>query len=579
MAHLDHSQFSTSTSSVTKPVRGASREQQIRWEKKFRYSIGAEMNIAMLLPLQVTDYLHLRYMPKWSRCANEDKKLIPNKLPLFDYLDAHYVDLHPPFMTKKGPAPERRIAIILDVDSDVRPSDMVEIGMPLPKTFTGASRDVPQFGPVAEWPPASLDNSIHRPHMIYWLHTPVWMDDYERAREYKLIARRLAKLVGTIAYVEAVNPVTTKNPAKLRHYNYDDLFWDVVEGDDRTWTLEELDEAITAAEKAPLHPAQIAYTPPVKAKPTSFRSADGIRRATHAAHSDNKGSDQSYLERTIGASFDEEYASRGKNCNLFTNVKYLAYAYKQRATCEQHLYRYVLQQCVRYNETNFSHDLLPADEIHDIAKSISSWTWNYYTGSGKNKDRGACHREGLIRDSMELDERQAIGGRYAAKQNADKKRDAVLKAVAEVQAAGEQIVISKLARELGMSRNTFKKYLPDALSETASKAPIEVSIKHVEQPGQTGAIRGNHNIEPENPGTTKPDLYEVGGPNIEGYGILSSIWSDCSESILQRGHQEAYKSGRIDREYPLKATEAGFQAGNLIKFQISESTTLRDYLS
>ena len=517
------------------------------------------MNIAMLLPLQVTDYLHLKHMPKWSKAANEDKKIIPGKLPLFDYVDAHYIDLHPTFRTKKGPAPERRIAIVLDVDSDVRPSDMVEIGMPLPKTFTGSSRNVPQFGPVEDWPPASLENSVHRPHLIYWLHTPVWLDNYEQANQYKSIARRLAKLVGTICYVEAVNPVTTKNPAKLRHYNYEDLFWEVVEGDDRTWTLDELDEAITAAEQAPLHPAQIAYTPPPKAKKTSFRSAERFRRATHAPYYDDKGSDQSYLEKTIGANFDEEYASRGKNCNLFSNIRYLAYAYKERATSEEHLYRYMLEQCARYNETNFADDPLPYFELHDTAQSISWWTWNVYKGSGQDiKDRGACSRAGLIRDDMELDERQAVGARYAAKQNANKKREAVLEAIAELRAAGQEIVISKLARELGMSRNTLKKYLPEAAPKAVETAPEKVIFERFAEGGQTGVIRGNQTTSPERPAEQRPVSEEIGGPDIEGYGILSSIWSDCSESILKREHQDGLQIGSDRSKVPPESYRSGF---------------------
>ncbi|SDG83062.1 primase C-terminal domain-containing protein [Sulfitobacter delicatus] len=562
MARLDHRHFSTNTASETKSAskkKQARSPAQVRWDNKFRFSIGNDMNMSLLLPLQVTDYLHLKHMSTWSRCANEDKKII-KKLPLFDYVDAHYIDLHPPLRTKKGRAPERRIAIVLDVDSNIRPSDMREIGMPMPKTFTANSANFGGRSPSD--PEPSEDFSVNRPHLIYWLHTPIWMDDYEQANQYRLIARRLARLVGTISYVEAVNPITTKNPAKLRHYSSEQLYWDVVEGDNRTWTLAELDEAITEAENAPIHPAQITYTPPPKAKKTSFRSADGSKRATHAAPFDGKGSDQSYLERTIGASFDEEYAARGKNCNLFSNIRYLAYAFKAKASSEEHLYRYMLQQCAKYNETKFSDNLLPDHEIHETAKSISWWTWNVYSGSGSTKDRGACKRAGLINDSMEIDERQAIGGRYAAKQNADKKRQIVLDAVSELRAAGDKIVVSQLAKKLGVSRNTINKYLPDAAKKTAQEAAqktsSDVTIEQLLGNVQNGVIRGNQPLEPEGSGATKPDLFPVGGPDIEGYGILSSIWSDCSEVILQRGHQEGLQIGSDRSEIPPESYRSGF---------------------
>ena len=53
-----------------------------------------------------------------------------------------------------------------------------------------------------------------------------------------------------------------------------------------------------------------------------------------------------------------------------------------------------------------------------------------------------CKREGLIHAGMPMRQRQAVGGQYSAKKNADAKRQKILTALEELQAAGSTVVIS-----------------------------------------------------------------------------------------------------------------------------------------
>lgn len=39
---------------------------------------------------------------------------------------------------------------------------------------------------------------------------------------------------------------------------------------------------------------------------------------------------------------------------------------------------------------------LPPREVRGLAKSVASWTWERYAGSGKQYNRGAAMRAGLI---------------------------------------------------------------------------------------------------------------------------------------------------------------------------------------
>ena len=380
----------------------------------------------MMYPLEVTENLVFESLPKWGLGANEDK--VAHRLTRHDYIDAHYLSLNP--------NRDVRVAIVVDVDSDIDVEQMKSLNIPLPKTFTGRLSM------------QNCDGRSVRPHLIYWLSKPVFMKNKRQAQKYDRVIKRLKGCLETICDVDAVNPTITKNPAKLE-WRTGDPVWHVIKGDDRIWSLDELDDALSRAKVVPIKKVD---------KPTNSDARNVPRYQTGMANG-----------------FREDVASRGRHEQLFEAMRFFAYAHKANANSEADLFNYVLEQCLKFNELNNTHNLLSYSSIKSTAKSISKWTWRYYVGSGEDKDRGACKREGLVHAGMSKKQRQAVGGRYGAMKNADTKRQKVLAALEDLKASGEPVVISKLAKELGMSRNTIKKYMQETVSESAQNADVQTS--------------------------------------------------------------------------------------------------------
>jgi len=413
--------------------------------------MSSDENLALFYPLEVTDYMYLRHMPRWSYAANADKKIF--WLPQYEFIDAHYYSPQP-YRSKK-------VAIILDIDSKLDVAEMRQMEIPLPRTFTGRRE-----------PDASNDCSC-RPHLVYWLHLPVWANRNKQMDLYNRVCDRLRNLIGRLCYVERINPPTTKNPAKNR-YGTEDPFYHVIEGDLREWGLEELSEAIDDCEAA-LAAAEARSTTITKAvnktvytdtrrwvdEPNQFPCINRVPKMHRIPQ----------LHQVIGRRFRQHVADQGRHGGLFEHIRFVAYAYKPLAKSEMDLHQYVLRQCEIYNDKVFAKDPLPAASIHSTARSISSWTWRYYKYSGREqKDRGVCRRLKLIQDDMSTPERQAIGGKYGALQNAAKKKLIVINAVDELRATGKDVVISALARDLRMSRDTVRKYVTEARADTLQNA-------------------------------------------------------------------------------------------------------------
>ena len=395
-----------------------------------------------MFSLHVDDLLVLRHMPRnWTIAANEDKQCF--WLPLHESIDAHYISLQP--------YDSKRIAIVLDVDSEINVDGMRALGIPLPKTFTGRKRHCSEQSKTL----------CDRPHLIYWLDQPTWMNRRQQANLYEDVCARLAQLVNSICIVDCVNPVTTKNPAKC-HYGTEDLLYHVIRGDDRIWGLEELHDAIQDCEKKLIDKGDNSG-PFYKVDNTVIHSVS------------ETGGGISKLNQNTGKHSNEHVLGLGRNEVLFQKVRFLAYGYKAYASSEADLRSYVLERCEQFNQRNFPQNPLGLAEMNQIAKSIAKWTWRKYTASGRpQKDYGACKRAGLTNESMARRQKQAAGGRYAAQKKASNTEKKVFEAIAKRQSKGEDIVISQIARELSVSRQTVRKYVrgaPEGLGvEQASEA-------------------------------------------------------------------------------------------------------------
>ncbi|WP_248646566.1 primase C-terminal domain-containing protein [Sulfitobacter sp. 15WGC] len=438
--------------------RKPARQEQGYWTSRFESRMSNEENLALFYPLEVTDYMYLRHMPRWSYAANEDKKIF--WLPQHEYIDAHYYSPQP-YRSKK-------VAIILDIDSSLDVATMREMGIPMPRTFTGRP------------PHNASDHYSCRPHLVYWLNRPVWGNSRNDMALYNDVCGRLANLLGRLCYVERINPPTTKNPAK-RVYGTEDPFYHVIEGDLREWGLEELSEAIDNCEAA-LAAAEVRSKSITKAinktvytdtrkwveEPNQFPCINRVPKMHRIPK----------LHQVIGRRFRQHVANKGRHEGLFEHIRFVAYAYKPLAESEEDLHKYVLRQCEIYNDKVFAKDPLPESSIHSTARSISSWTWRYYRYSGREqKDRGVCRRLKLIHGDMSTTERQAIGGKYGAQQNAAKKKLLVINAVEELRASRKDVVISSLARDLRMSRDTVRKYVAEARTDTLQDAEAPQNLR------------------------------------------------------------------------------------------------------
>ena len=472
-----------------------------------------DLNLDLIYPLEVTERLVLKYLPAWGRGADEDKIVV--RLRKSDYLDAHYLSVQPNGYV--------RVAIVVDIDSDLDVDLMKSLGIPMPRTITGHhSCDLRR--------PMRLENPfkqcrIHldthddrsaRPHLIYWLDRPIFLKNKAQARKYDRVCKALKECLRTICKVDAINPVTTKNPAKSDWWSGDPA-WHVIKGNDKLWTLDELDDAIRRA--------KVTYKP----KPEK------------AVYSDSR--EKPAYQVSMARGFREEVAAEGRHNRLWETMKFFGYAHKAHASSEEDLFKYMLEQCLKFDALNNKDDPLPYSSIKSTAKSIARWTWRYYTGPQDDKDRGACKREGLIHAGMPKRQRQAVGGQYGAKKNADAKRDTVFKAIAELEAAGEPVVVSKLARDLGLSRPTVRKYVNLAAEETTSKVATARVLEAAPGVEKTVPIREGNTKDPLRPDRhAKPIEVEIQGdrmvlwPTIEDNGKLINRHG----AVLERSYLEPY---------------------------------------
>jgi hypothetical protein len=341
------------------------RQEQSYWSKRFKSRMSSEENLALIFPLEVTDFMYLRHMPRWSYAANEDKVIF--RSPQYEYIDAHCYSPQP-YRTKKT-------AIILDIDTNLDVSELRRMGIPMPRTFTGRREA------------DASDNYSCRPHAVYWLHQPVWSNNRRKQTAlYDDVCGRLKSLFGRLCFVERINPPTTKNPAK-KHYGTENLFHHVIEGDLREWGLEELSDAINDCEMAlaaadardktittAINKAVYTDSKIWREEPNQFPCNHWVPKLHRIPQ----------LHQVIGRRFHWHVAKEGRHNGLFEHIRFVAHAYKSLAESEEDLHQYVLRKCEIYSEKTFADDPLPASSIHSTARSISSWTWLYYKYSGRD---------------------------------------------------------------------------------------------------------------------------------------------------------------------------------------------------
>lgn len=410
-------------------------------------------------------------LPGWGWCAGHDKHM--SKRPkhhavFYEYLQMHRSDYY-------------RDCIIIDVDSEVSREDLIAAGIPEPATYTG------RRGPDDT---ADFNESGHsvRPHLVWQLKCPVRLPMKKLNKKQMASAEKqerfyhhvrgmlIAKLEGIGLKIDAQEHKITKNPASEH--------WFTQIGDLREWSLGDLKRELGDVPR--------------------LETNSDIPRYMRRGHSPFA---------FVSKGFREDIAALGRACMLFETIRHYGYAYKAQASSENDLFDYVLEQCIKFDADNNKHKPLEYSRIRSVAKSIAKWTWRNYTGARSNKDEGACHRAGLISASMTKKVRQGVGGKYGASKNAQKNREAVLEALHKLRESGEPLVISKLAANLEMSRNTVKKYLPQDALESAKS----IGGRPSKNPVKTVPIRVRKD---EREKEAQVFMYGLPGPGSETWAIL-----------------------------------------------------------
>lgn len=151
---------------------------------------------------------------------------------------------------------------------------------------------------------------------------------------------------------------------------------------------------------------------------------------------------------------DQDYGL-GRNCSLFEDLRRFAYKnvneFKNVGLFDN-WFNFILKKAESYNIQFPSQ--LPISEVHSTAKSVASWTWNNYSGSGRI-NRGRDELQGGL---LELQDKQVLSATITNRQRVDASEQAITNAVMRMRAADEKISIRAVAKKAKLNKNTVDKY-------------------------------------------------------------------------------------------------------------------------
>lgn len=290
-------------------------------------------------------------------------------------------------------------------------------------------------------------------HLVYRLEVPVYHGEKASPKPQRLLLKILS-YYGEKLQACSVNPVTTKNPFSP--------FWKTIFSG-RMYDLGELASYLPT--EGPRKPAQV------------IQLFHGI---------------------------NEEYASRGRNCNLFEVVRYWAY---NRVRLYDNLEDFFTATLVRFEEENNRlDDPLPCKEVKHSARSVSRWTW-------KNRDNfrgGARRRERLETEALKARQRAAAEATNTKRRS--KTAEAVTGAIAALKAAGyklDAITQAVLAEAAGVSVRTvqraWKTYKHDMRCAYQDNSPAGcpragAKRKRASSPKGSGEVSPSASGQPRLPG-------------------------------------------------------------------------------
>lgn len=190
---------------------------------------------------------------------------------------------------------------------------------------------------------------------------------------------------------------------------------------------------------------------------------------------------QALLSRRARRAARWELASYGRNCTLFDRLRVEAYgqvnAFRGLPGGWEAFRTWVLQRAHALNQALFrDHPKGPLDprEVGHTSKSVSGWTWKNYRGSrvwpvsstgrpdrSRLSPEARAHIPPLTGEALEeaVQVGASLGGKKRGSQRRQEAEEKLMEALRSLQARGERITATTLAREAGVHRNTASKWL------------------------------------------------------------------------------------------------------------------------
>lgn len=136
----------------------------------------------------------------------------------------------------------------------------------------------------------------------------------------------------------------------------------------------------------------------------------------------------------------ESFGNGGRNCELFNTTRLWAYDQKER-TANLHQFHQVVQNFALEQNSMLFRIPLPHNEVNDIVKSVSNWTWIFYDGRHPRKEL-----------SESLSKLGKKGGKAKGRKNRNRRTQAR-------KLLNDGMNKTQIADKLGVSRRTVNYWL------------------------------------------------------------------------------------------------------------------------
>ena len=161
----------------------------------------------------------------------------------------------------------------------------------------------------------------------------------------------------------------------------------------------------------------------------------------------------------------EEEDPRGRNCNLFLNLRYWAYAHVLKAKKETSFDDWLALVTKRaFSLSNIEIDFRE-NEIEAVAKSVAKWTWSHYTGSGV--DRGAME---LSNTDLPLQNKQRLSARRTHKVRTEGTEKRIRAAISQLTQGKAKVTKTAVAKLTGLSRQQITTRYSHLFNESQPEA-------------------------------------------------------------------------------------------------------------